>query len=260
MNDSKVILVTGGSSGIGRAVVLESMKLGWMVAFTGRSDNHIDSVTKELDANFPSKRGHFLAIKANFEDPEQVELIIDKTISKFGRLNILVNNAGYIGKQRHIQDDDFFEDFQNIMQVNLSAPVRLSQLATPHLAKEKGVIINISSIADRVALDSISYSISKAGLSMLTKTLANALESKGVRSVGIAPGPTKTNFVPGLKHAGYMTSVNRTAESQEIANLIMFVASDKASFIQGSILDIDGGCYTKCNGAFRPPKLLRMLQ
>lgn len=259
MTVSKVVLVTGGSSGIGEAIAIEFMKNGYRVAFTGRNKDRIKKVFKALVELAPGKSDeHVLAITVDFEDKGSVETVIQQTVNKFGRLDVLINNAGYSGKKRTIKDSDFFEDFQNIMQVNLVSAVRLSQLAVPHLVKAKGVIINVSSIADRVALDSMSYSISKAGMSMLTKTLANALEGQGVRSVGISPGPVKTNFAVGIQHAGYVTSLGRVGESEEVAQFALFLASDKASFIHGSVLDIDGGTLTKFGGTFRPPKLLKM--
>lgn len=266
----KVALITGGSSGIGAATAIELAKEGYRVAVTGRNKGRLEGVWRKLldstcegkgDNEQHVRSDHFLMIQADFEDKSQVESIIHEVIQAFGRLDVLINNAGYSGRSRNIKDHDFFEDFQNIQQVNLHTPVRLCQLAATHLIETKGVIINVSSIADRVPFETISYSVSKAGLSMLTKCLANAFENKGVRVVGVAPGPVKTNFAPvPMDFGGFMTSIGRMGEARDVASFIAFLASPKASFIHGSIMDIDGGCYSKCNGVFKPPKLLRMFQ
>lgn len=250
-NQDKVVLVTGGSSGIGAATAVEYSKLGYKVVITGRDKNRIQNVLDQLTSLSPSKNtNNFLALTANFEDPAQVDPIVEQTLNKFGQLDILVNNAGYRGEAKGLNGAGFFEDFQNIMQVNLMAATRLAQLASPHLIKTKGVIINVSSICDRLPTPSISYSVAKAGLSMLTKTLANALEGTGVRVVTVAPGPIVTNFSSNLDKYGKATSLQRAGEATEVANTIVFLASDKASYIHGCTIDIDGGLMSKFNGLF----------
>lgn len=243
--------MTGASAGIGEATAYEYAKLGYKVAFTGRNEERLNKVLEQLVALSPNKsRDDFLPIKADFEIPAQVENVVEKTVAKFGQLNILVNNAGFPGKKRDLSHDDFFEDFQRVLQVNLLASTRIAQLATKHLIKTKGVIINVSSIADRLALPTISYSVSKAGLTMLTKTLANAFEGTGVRVVTVAPGPILTNFAEGMEAYAPMTSLGRVGESKEVAETIVFLASDKASFIHGCTVDVDGGTYNKFAGMF----------
>lgn len=247
----KVVLVTGASAGIGEATALEYAKQGYKVAFTGRNEERLKTVFELLVAHSPSKsRDNILAIKADFEKPAEVESVVEQTVVKFGRLDILVNNAGSPGKKRDLSHEDFFEDFQRIIQVNLMAATRVAQLATKHLIKTKGVIINVSSIADRLALPNISYSVSKAGLTMLTKTLANALEGTGVRVVTVSPGPILTNFAEGLESYAPMSSLHRVGEAKEVAQTIVFLASDKASYIHGCTIDVDGGVYNKFAGMF----------
>lgn len=251
MSNQKVVLVTGGSAGIGEATAIEFAKLGYKVAITGRNQERLDKVLKELVSVSPNKsQGDFLALKANFGDPKQVDSVVPETVQQFGGIDILVNNAGFSGRKIEFESDGFYDDFKEILQVNLFASVRIAQLAAPHLIKSKGVIVNVSSIADRLAMPTVSYSVSKAGLTMVTKCLANNFEGKGVRVVTVAPGPIKTNFAEGIEAFGPMTSLLRVGEAQEVANAIVFLASDKASYIHGCTLDVDGGCYSKFGGVF----------
>lgn len=248
----KVILVTGASSGIGEVTAIEYAKLGYKVAITGRNEERLAKVLEQLVANSPSKlENDFLTIKADFEDPKQVDQVIDATISKFNQLDVLINNAGFRAQKLSLDHPDFFQDFQRILQVNLVAATRIAQLAVPHIKKTRGVIINVSSIADRLGSPSISYSVAKAGLSMLTKALANALDGTGVRVVTVSPGPVKTNFGPGLDLMAPLSHMHRIAESQEVADTIIFLSSEKASFIHATTIDVDGGAVTKFGGAFQ---------
>lgn len=251
MSNQKVVLVTGGSAGIGEATAIAFAKLDYKVVLTGRNQERLDNVSRKLVSVSPSKsKENFLALKADFVDPKQVDLVVPETVAKFGTIDILVNNAGFSGKRRGLESDGFFDDFKEILQVNLFAQVRISQLATPYLLKSKGVIINVSSVADRLAMPTISYSVSKAGLSMLTKCLANAYDGRGVRVVTVSPGPILTNFAEGIDAFGPMTSLMRAGESEEVANTIVFLASDKASYIHGCTVDVDGGLCSKFGGVF----------
>ena len=240
----KVVLITGGSAGIGKESAVEFAKMGYRVAITGRDKTRMNEALEKLRSVVPDQEatGRFLTLFANFELEEEVDSVVEAAIKQFGRLDVLINNAGYPGKRLDIFHSDFYEDFKNILQVNLMAATRIAQLAAPHLIKTRGVIINVSSVADRVAMPTISYSVSKAGLSMLTKTLANALEGKEVRVVTVSPGPIATNFAPTTVHRyADKPLLGRVGESDEVAKLIVFLASDKASYIHGTTIDIDGG-------------------
>lgn len=188
-------------------------------------------------------------MRVDFENPKQVENVVSDTVAKFSQLDILVNNAGYMGKKLGLADKNFYEDFQRVIQVNLMAATRVAQLSIPYLIKTKGVMINLASVVDRVAFPLIAYSVSKAGVSMLTKTLANSLGDSGVRVVTVAPGPVKTDLLDGIELDSY-TLMNRVGAPIEVANTIIFLCSDKASFITGCEIDVDGGYITKFGGAF----------
>lgn len=245
----KVALITGASSGIGECTAIELAKQGYLVAITGRSAENLARVAGSLGQ--PADR--VLTIQADFEDPAQVDGVVGKVLDAFGRLDVLVNNAGYPGKGLHLEHENFFLDFQNIMQVNLMAATRLAQLAAPELKKNKGVLVNVSSVADRVGMASISYSVSKAGMSMLTKTLANALDGSGARVVTVSPGPIKTNFGRNREiqisdqFVRGCTSLHRFGQAEEVAQVIAFLVSEKASYVHGCTIDVDGGMIAKFN-------------
>lgn len=249
---AKVALVTGGSSGIGEVTAIEFAKLGYRVAITGRNKERLDSVLGKLtEASTDKKADDFLAIEADFENPKHVDEVVEKTVVKFGQLDVLINNAGFRGQKLSLDHKDFFDDFQRILQVNLVAATRVAQLAVPHIKKTKGVIINVSSIADRLGSPSISYSVAKAGFSMLTKTLANALDRTGVRVITVSPGPIKTNFGPALDSMAALSHMNRIGEAQEVADTIVFLCSPKAGFIHACTIDVDGGACARFGGAFQ---------
>lgn len=235
VNETKVALVTCGNSSISEATALEYAKLGYQVAFIERNADKLKNINNQLIATMrglnqsPEKR--FFALQVDFERSTEVDHVIDKVIEKFGRLDILVNNAGYSGDSTKTPAaSEFFEDFQRVLQLNLMVATRFAQLASPHLIKTKGVIVNVSS--DCVAAPTISNRVSKAGLSMLTKTLANAHEKTGVRVVGVAA-------CPNVNHLKSNMDKNHKIQWVEVAKVIVFVSSDKSSYIHGSTLDIN---------------------
>lgn len=248
VNSNKVVLITGGSSGIGASAAIEYAKLGYRVAITGRNKERLSATLAEMVSaavSSANKGENFLTIEADFEDLKQVDEAVAKAVAKFGRIDVLINNAGFRAQKLHFEHPDFFQDFQRILQVNLVAATRVAQQATPHIKATKGVIINVSSIADSLGSSSVSYCVAKAGFSMLTKALANALDGTGVRVVTVSPGPVKTNFGPGLDLMAPLTHLNRIAEAREVADTIVFLSSDKASFINATTIYVDGGCLAK---------------
>lgn len=255
---AKVAVVTGASSGIGRAIALEFAKNDHKVVIVGRDQDRLNEVIESMaEVSTAKSRDNFLSMIADFEDIKQVDMIVDKTIDKFNRIDILINNAGTPGKRRTLDDADFFEDFNVILQVNLIAATRLAQLVAKHIVATKGVIINISSVADRVPSPSISYSVAKAGLSMLTKTMANALDGTGARVITVSPGPIKTNFSKRTGSYGPLTALRRPGEAEEVANVVAFLCSDKASYIHGTNIDVDGGFCSKFGDVYGQMKSIK---
>lgn len=246
MSDRVVALVTGSSSGIGSAVAVDYSKLNYHVVITGRDEDRLREVAEECKQASPDKLEP-LIVQADFADLKQVDDVFNKTIEKFQRLDILVNNAGFMGRAA-ITDDNFMEDYEKIMAVNLTSAVRLCQLAMPYLKKSTGSVVNVGSVLSKMAYPTVSYSVSKAGLIMLTKTLANACDKTGVRVNSVLPGPILTRFGPNQAKFGCLTLQDRAGTSQEVSDLIIFLTSNKASYINGAEVTIDGGYYAKCPG------------
>ncbi|KAJ8731556.1 hypothetical protein PYW07_004720 [Mythimna separata] len=245
----KVVIVTGGSSGIGAATAIKFAEEGAKVAIVGRNKSKLDNVAKQC--------GNPLVIVADVSKDADVKRIIDETLKKFGKLDILINNAG-IGQSANIQADNAMAVFDTVMSTNLRSVVYLTHLAAPHLVKTKGNIVNISSIAGLRALakDTFSYSTSKAGLDHFTRAVAQELAESGVRVNVVNPGPVRTDIIGNMgataemeeaifKYMQGMTALDRISVPEEIADLILFLASDKAKAITGSSFVSDNGALLK---------------
>ncbi|CAH2094145.1 unnamed protein product [Euphydryas editha] len=242
---NKIVLITGASSGIGAAAAISFAKEGANVALVGRNEQKLQKVKEEC-----AKTGNVpFVVRADVSNDQDVMRIIEETIEKFGKINVLVNNAGMIGFDG-ILSDNIMSMFDSIMKTNLRAAVYMTHLAAPHLIKSKGNIINISSIAGKKTSKirpMVSYTASKAALDHFTRNVAAELAPHGVRVNSISPGPVKTDI---LINAGVNSSMvdiekmlplGRISDSQEIADLILFLASDKAKAITGSDYVSDNG-------------------
>ncbi|CAG9564793.1 unnamed protein product [Danaus chrysippus] len=253
MFTEKVVLVTGGSSGIGAATAIKFCKNGAKVAIVGRNRNKLAKIETQCRAN----GGEIVVIIADLSKPNDIKRVIDDTIEHFGKLDVLVNNAG-VGCFASIASDNAMEEFDKTMAVNLRAAVYLIHLALPHLIKTKGNIVNISSIASTAVLfeTNFSYCTSKAALDHFTRSIALELAPKGIRVNSINPGPVKTDFLDTItpnkedqeKYQEMIekrTALGKQSDANEIADLIMYVASDKAHSITGSAFVIDNGMLIK---------------
>ncbi|XP_073949554.1 3-oxoacyl-[acyl-carrier-protein] reductase FabG-like [Choristoneura fumiferana] len=250
----KVVLVTGASSGIGAATAILFAKEGARVAMVGRNETKLSKVAQQCAAHGTAP----LVIRADVANEEEVKTIVKKTIDQFGRLDVLVNNAG-TGQNAAITDPNILQTFDTVMNTNLRSVVQLTSLAAPYLVETKGNIVNVSSIAAHCVLGAsfMSYSVSKIGLDHYTRCAALELAASGVRVNSVNPGPVRTDIAensgmvpPGQGDAMWdqwksMTALNRVGESEEIADLIAFLASDKARSITGSIYVSDNGSLLK---------------
>jgi len=247
----KVALITGSSSGIGAATAILFSEAGAQVVVTGRNAQNVSEVAKQCSKVSP-KGLDALEVVADVTNTDDCKRLIDSTINKFGKLDILVNNAGR-GMGASISDPSIIEKYDNIMNLNVRSVVYLTHLAVEHLEKTKGVIINISSIVGLkpYALAPV-YCMSKSALDMFTKCLALELGPKGIRVNGVNPAMVKTKFLEnaGLpkEHADQLYEsrpkdypLGRIGESEDIANGILYLASDEASFVTGIKLVLDGG-------------------
>ncbi|XP_037043479.1 3-oxoacyl-[acyl-carrier-protein] reductase FabG-like [Bradysia coprophila] len=247
----KVIIVTGASSGIGADAAKHLAKLGGKVCLVGRNEKLLKNVAEEIKTSGSLVQP--LVIVADVtKDAEQ---IIGDAVNHFGKLNVLVNNAGIL--QSDSVSNFSITQFDDIFNTNLRAVAILTSLAVPHLEKTKGNIVNVSSVAGLKAFPGIlSYCISKAALDQFTKCVALELASKGVRVNSINPAMIRT---PIFEKTGMSVEeadkrmeagkdvhpIGRIGEPSDTSEAIAYLASDSASFITGVLFPVDGGFLMK---------------
>ncbi|CAH2094132.1 unnamed protein product [Euphydryas editha] len=244
---NKVVIITGAGSGIGATTAISFAKEGANVVIVGRKVLKLQMVREEC-----AKTGKVpLVIGADISNDEDAKRIIEETIEKYGQLDVLVNNAGIVGFDG-ILSENIMSVFDSNMKTNLRAAIYMTHLAAPHLIKTKGNIINISSVLGKMTFRQyplVCYSALKAALDHFTRHVAAELAQYGVRVNTISPGPVKTNLVgnannePSTQQSDdeVKTPLGRIADPKEIADLILFVASDKAKSMTGSDYIADNG-------------------
>ncbi|CAH2092966.1 unnamed protein product [Euphydryas editha] len=247
--EDKVVIVTGGSSGIGAACALSFAKLSAKLTIVGRNVEKLKQV-HDLCEEASGKKP--LIIVADISKEEDNIRIIQETIDFYGKIDVLVNNAGML-LMAGLMDN--ISNYDRISATNVRGPYFLTQLAVPYLIETKGNIVNVSSVVSSVPIPNMMpYCMSKAALDMLTKCAAMELASKGVRVNSVNPGPVATNL---FKTAGATedqnkimfdvmaaaTPLKKMAMSEDIANIVVFLASDRASCITGSNHIVDCGLH-----------------
>lgn len=238
--EGKVALVTGGSRGIGAAIVRRLVHDGAAVAFTFvASENKAKALVAEVEAG----GGKALAIKADSADVEAVKQAVTQTAAWSGRLDILVNNAGAL--VAGMVDDYALADFDKMFAVNVRAVFVAIQAALPYM-KDGGRIITTSSVVAHYAgfPGASSYSMTKGAVSAMTRGLARDLGPRGITINAIEPGPTETdiNDIEEQRTAlRPMIALGRMGKATEVARFVAYLAGPEANFITGSLLTIDGG-------------------
>lgn len=236
----KVALVTGGSRGIGAAIVRRLAKDGASVAFTyAAAADKADAVVKDVAA----AGGTAFAIQADSGDPQAVKAAVARTADRFGRIDILVGNAGIL--LRGTVDDFTPADFDRMIAVNVRAVFFAVQDALPHMG-EGGRIITIGSVtADRTAFPGASvYGMTKAAVAAMTRGLARDLGPRGITVNTVQPGPTETDINDDEAQRAMlrpMLALGRMGKDWEVASLVAYLAGPESSFITGAALNIDGG-------------------
>ncbi|KAL0867460.1 hypothetical protein ABMA27_008247 [Loxostege sticticalis] len=237
---NKVVIVTGASSGIGAATAVAFGKEGASVVLVGRNEQRLQQVAEQCAGA--------LVVKADVSNEDDAKRIIDNTLERFGKIDVLVNNAG-IAKFGTILGGKVMDTYDEVMNTNLRAAVNLTTLAAPHLVATKGNVVNISAIGGSYAPTPpfLAYCMSKAALNHFTKGAALELAASGVRVNAISPGPVRTDIIANAgfpitwDHFAAQTALGRVSEPDEVADLVLYLASDRAKGITGSNYVTDNG-------------------
>jgi NAD(P)-dependent dehydrogenase (short-subunit alcohol dehydrogenase family) len=248
----KAIIVTGATSGIGRATAVAFGSEGGSVVAVGRSEAALAEVTEAVR----SAGGQATACRVDLTAADAPDVVVATAMSAFGRLDTLVNAAGVIASGALEATSD--EMWDTMMAVNLRAPFRLMRAAAPHLTATKGSIVNVSSVNGLRSFPGVlAYCVSKAGVDHLTRCAAIEMAPLGVRVNAVNPGVTVTNLHrrSGMDEARYAAFLERSKETHplgrpgqpgDIAAMILFLASDNASWMTGETIPIDGGRHLTC--------------
>ena len=240
----RVALVTGGDSGIGRAVALAYAREGADVAIAYLNEHEDAAETKRV-VEAAGKRA--LLLPGDLADPDTCKKIVDETVKVFGRIDILVNNAAFQGKAVENLDELDVERVERTFRVNVIAMFHLVRNALPHM-KEGGSIINVASIqAYQPTWSILDYASTKGAIVTFTKGLAESVIEKGIRANCIAPGPVWTPLIvqsfpkEKVQKFGEQSPMKRPAQPKEMAPAFVFLASEDARYVNGEVLGLTGG-------------------
>jgi NAD(P)-dependent dehydrogenase (short-subunit alcohol dehydrogenase family) len=250
--DEKVVLITGATSGIGRSSALVFAEAGARLMLTGRKHETLENLRAAINKD----KDVCAMLAGDITDAEFRSDLLAAAIDTFGQLDVLVNAAGIIASGTI--ETTTLDDFDIMMDINLRSVFHLTQLAVPYLIKTSGNIVNVSSVTGTRAFPGIlSYCVSKAGLDQLIRAAALELAPKNVRVNGVNPGVVQTNlhrrggmdeaaYQKFLEHSKTTHPLGRVGQPEEVAHLIVFLASDKAGWITGVTCSIDGGRQLTC--------------
>jgi NAD(P)-dependent dehydrogenase (short-subunit alcohol dehydrogenase family) len=243
--EGKVAVVTGGNAGIGEAIARRFAEEGASVVITGRRQQELDRVANVIRLN----KGKVMGVAGSVTDEAHVLDVVRRTLDSFGKIDILVNNAGIgaFGQRLHETDD---ASWANVLDINLTGVFRMTRAVVPQMVKQgRGAIVNISSIASLVGLSGLAaYTASKGALDALTRALAIEYAEEGVRCNVVNPGLIDTPMAaPLMANPEMLTpilaqyAIRRPGTPEEVANMVVYLASDEAAWVTGATFPIDGG-------------------
>ena len=243
--ERKSVLITGGSRGIGKQIALRFAKEGYNIAINYVSDNtNIQELEQEL--KIQNSNIQVLLKKVDVSNYEQVEKYVAEIIKEFGKIDVLVNNAGITKDNLLIKMSK--EDFDKVIDINLKGIFNVTKTVVPYMMKKKkGSIINVSSVVGVSGnAGQCNYAASKAGIIGFTKSIAKELASRNIRLNAIAPGFIKTDMIEKLsdtvkENINSKIPLKRMGEAKEVANVVYFLGSEESSYITGQVINIDGG-------------------
>jgi NAD(P)-dependent dehydrogenase (short-subunit alcohol dehydrogenase family) len=243
--EGKVAIVTGGNAGIGEAIAKRFADEGASVVITGRRQSELDRVVSGIRHN----KGKALSVAGTVTDEAHAQDVAQRTLDSFGRIDVLVNNAGVgeFGKRLHETEDTAWA---TLLDVNLTGVFRMTRAVLHQMLKQgRGVIVNISSVASLVGIPwGPAYAASKGGLDALTRALAIDYARDGIRCNVVNPGLINTPMAAPLMANPEMLqpimahyAIRRPGTSEEVAGMVLYLASDEASWVTGGTFTIDGG-------------------
>jgi len=248
----KVVIVTGATSGIGRAALGRFVEEGASVLAVGRDER----VLAEIAVSVSQDGGLCEAFIADVTEPKAAQQIVAAAVERLGGIDVLVNAAGIIATGTVENTSD--EAWEQMMAINLTAPFRLMRAAAPHLAERRGAIVNVSSVTGLRSFPGVlAYCVSKSGVDQLTRCAALELAPKQVRVNAVNPGVVITNLHrrSGMGEAQYATFLERAREThplgrpgtpEDIAEAILYLASSRSSWMTGETIALDGGRHLTC--------------
>lgn len=241
-HQNKVVIVTGSSRGIGKSIALAYAKDGANVVVSGRTMDALESVVKEIEALGVKA----LAVQADVANANDAAELIKQTIDTFGQIDVLVNNAGITRDNLLMRLSE--EDWDAVLDTNLKGSFNCIKAATkPMMKKRSGSIINITSVIGVMGnAGQVNYAASKAGMIGVTKSVAKELAARSIRVNAVAPGFIQTDMTDDLPEKSKEELLNsiplsKLGDVEDVAHLVLFLSSDKAKYITGQVINVDGG-------------------